>query len=116
MKLSTKKRNDVLATLKAGLRGKKGQWHCVRFEYYGYFVNARLNGVHADIINISVKGGSMIKQSMPYSVSTIKASVEYFGEVMDWIDMHMQEAYKADRMNKKDQLEYILHFDPLGVL
>ena len=116
-----KVRDSILAQIKKDLRGKKNTWHMVEFNYFGYNVRAKMHGVHAQRIECKYPqrltgGQDTITDSMPYSVTTIKAAVEYFGEFLDFLDISLYNRYKAGRMNQQEQLEYILNFDPLGVL
>lgn len=116
-----KVRDSILAQIKKDLRGKKNTWHMVEFNYFGYNVRAKMHGVHAQRIECKYPqrltgGQDTITDSMPYSVTTIKAAVEYFGEFLDFLDFSLYNRYKAGRMNQQEQLEYILNFDPLGVL
>ena len=90
MKLSTRTRNDILAKLRKDLRGKKETWHMVAFEYHGYQVGAKMFGPHAQRIRIESPKGDYTISSMPYSVTTNKAAVEYFGEVLDYIEMLLE--------------------------
>ena len=114
MKLSTKKRESLLNSIKAGLRGKKEQWHILAFEYYGYQVNAKMYGVHAEMIQGSSRHNEW-RETMPYSVTTIKAAVEYFGRTLDYIESHIDGKWRAGLLTKQEQLEYILEFDPIDI-
>jgi len=114
-------RDNILGQIKKDLRGKKNTNHVIEFNYFGYSVRAKMHGVHAQRIECRyperVTGGQdTITDSMPYSVTTIKAAVEYFGEFIDFLDFSLYNRYKAGRMTQQEQLEYILNFDPLGVL
>lgn len=114
-------RDNILGQIKKDLRGKKNTNHVIEFNYFGYNVRAKMHGVHAQRIEgryIHRVAGALIDwtDTMPYSVTTIKAAVEYFGEFIEFLDMSLYNRYKAGRMSQQEQLEYILHFDPLGVL
>ena len=114
-------RDSILAQIKKDLRGKKNTNHVIEFNYFGYSVRAKMHGCHAPRIECRyprrITGGQdTITDSMPYSVTTIKGAVEYFGEFIEFLDMSLYNRYKAGRMSQQEQLEYILHFDPLGAL
>ena len=116
MKLSTRTRNDILSKLRKDLRGKKNTWHVITFEYYGYELRAKMHGVHAQRIEIESPHGGTTIMSMGYDVKTIKAAVEWFSEAIDFLDLKLESDWKEGRIRGKEELEYILHHDPIGVL
>jgi len=114
-------RDSILAQIKKDLRGKKNTNHVLTFNYFGYEVRAKMHGVHAQRIECRyyqrlTVGVDTITDSMPYSVTTIKAAVEYFGEFLDLLQRDLGDKYKADQLSGDLLRDYILHFDPLDVL
>ena len=113
-------RESILAQIKKDLRGKNDR-HIVEFNYFGYTVKSYMYGVYANRIQCRYyeKEGAnpeLFTIAMPHTVTTIKASIDYFDQLIDFLDVCLKRRYEANRMNQEALKDYILHFDPLGVL
>ena len=108
-------RESILAQIKKDLRGKKNTNHVIEFNYFGYNVRAKMHGCHAQRVEVSSPMGGWT-QTMPYSVTTMKAATSEFNDILDHIEDNLKAHWREGKLQGKMLKDYILSFDPLNVL